>query len=299
MNDRRELFNVKISSQFVCARIKNLRVLLFVFVFLIGAFDYSFVSFAKGTTITSSYNATALSDRTTVNFFTGSGKPPFWTSGGPSLTFSIDSLTIDGKAQTTFRITYYTATSNSYTISKYFNVGDKITLPNVNTGKTISIESSGKYSKGSHPMVVTVTNYTTLTDNEALNEIVDQNDRYHEEEKNEATSAGDNLGSTLQNATNTLSSIEILKLPWTMLTDLFNALKSDGETSLTFPSFSLMGQTLWPSYTFSLSTLDTQFSVLFESVRLVSGVMLCVAFGKYLRSFFTKVFGSHDDQEDL
>lgn len=136
----------------------------------------------------------------------------------------------------------------------------------------------------------------SVSEAEALEKIDQTLKTQHDEEVSESQAAGSELGSTMSDVTGTLSTIEILKLPWTMLTDLFNALSSDGETTLTFPSFSLMGHTLWPEYSFSLTDLDSNFDILFRSVRLVSGVMLCLAFAGYIRGFFTKVFGNSEEE---
>lgn len=120
----------------------------------------------------------------------------------------------------------------------------------------------------------------------------------HQEEVDKADQAGGTMASSLTNVTNTLSSIEILKLPWTMLTDLYNALNGFGYGGFVFPSFSLMGYQIWPAYEVDFAELDSRFSTLFESVRLASGFILCFSFANYLRSFFVKVFGSGESDGD-
>lgn len=290
---------MKLSAKSLYARIRNLRIWFFAALVLIGAFDYDFVSYAKENSFTSTMTQTlsSIAAPNSISFYPKFGSPPFWTSGGPEFTFRVDSFTLNGTSLSGMYISYYN--SDDKWISKVAcDVGVKYTISDINMSKGITFTTiSSRYSAGNYTLVVNATDFVSLSDNEALNEIVDQNEKFHEEEKTEATNAGNDLGSTLDDVTGTLTKVEILKLPWTMLSDLLTAISSDGEKTLTFPSFQLMGQTLWPSYTFSLADLDSQFSVLFESVRLVSGVMLCVAFGNYIRSFFTKIFGKEESEE--
>lgn len=126
---------------------------------------------------------------------------------------------------------------------------------------------------------------------ESINNQTNEMIKEHEEEIQKGQETSDELSSSLNNVTSTLTAVEILKLPWTMLTDLYNAIIKDGQTSLIFPSFELMGYTLWESYEFDLNTLDSNFPVLFKSLRLITGIIICSAFGMYIRNYFTRLFG--------
>lgn len=126
---------------------------------------------------------------------------------------------------------------------------------------------------------------------ESINNQTNEMIKEHEEEIQKGQETSDELSSSLDNVTSTLTAVEILKLPWTMLKDLYNAIIKDGQTTLTFPSFELMGYTLWESYDFDLNILDTKFTVLFKSLRLISGIIICSAFGMYIRNYFIRLFG--------
>lgn len=108
-----------------------------------------------------------------------------------------------------------------------------------------------------------------------------ENERY-EEEQEKTLEAIDSVGSGVTEITGTLSSWEILTLPVTVMKDFVKALASSGDASLTFPSFSLMGYTLWPSYTFDLDTVSEKFPLLCNSLHLISGILVVIWFLHYL-----------------
>lgn len=146
--------------------------------------------------------------------------------------------------------------------------------------------------------IVQLSSHASLSEIEALENIDDSINKQtnemikeHEEELQKGQETSNEISSSLDNVTSTLTAIEILKLPWTMLTDLYNAIIKDGQTTLTFPSFELMGYTLWDAYEFDLEVLDTNFTVLFKSLRLISGILICSAFGIYIRNYFVRLFG--------
>lgn len=239
--------------------------------------------------------------------------PNFIVSGLPSgLSYSISyskqpytrayyrsgsTVTNDGPFSATLHIYGTALLSDAFT----FNVSSPVlvTLSSYRPIKNNSFTFTSSLSSSSKSGYIVRSSPSSISEIEGLDKIDNTLKDQHDEEVSAADSAGNDLGTTLDSVTGTLSSVEILKLPWTMLSDLLGAVSSDGEKELTFPSFSLMGQTLWPSYTFSLTDLDSNFSVLFESVRLVSGVMLCVAFGSYVRSFFVKIFGKEESEDTV
>lgn len=108
-----------------------------------------------------------------------------------------------------------------------------------------------------------------------------ENERYEQEQdaiKQATGSATDGLAAV----TGTLSSWEIFTMPVTVTKDFVTAIASSSSAKLTFPSFSLMGQTLWPSYTFDLNKVAELFPFLCNSLRLASGILVVTWFLRYL-----------------
>lgn len=217
------------------------------------------------------------------------------------------SLSMTGEKSGTYKESYNSFINmNSYTINiPEFSFSDVIVPPSgtrymsLDYNKTVKQDGYMKFNIYSDGLNYTASVNGTTSSNRTVIDAVDEQTEWMKEqaqkEEDEANKTGKDLSDTLGNVTGVLSTVEILKLPWTMLQDLYNAIIADGETSLTFPSFSMMGYTIWDSYTFDLKTLDSQFSVLFESIRLVSGIMICVAFGNYIKLFFGRVFGNNQE----
>lgn len=108
-----------------------------------------------------------------------------------------------------------------------------------------------------------------------------ENERYEQEQetiKQATGSATDGLTAV----TGTLSSWEIFTMPVTVTKDFVTAIASSSSAKLTFPSFSLMGQTLWPSYTFDLGKVAELFPLLCNSLHLISGILVVIWFLRYL-----------------
>lgn len=110
----------------------------------------------------------------------------------------------------------------------------------------------------------------------------DQDKQFHDEEMEEAQKAVDQLNSGLDQVTGVMSSWEIVTMPVTVVSDLVGALQSDGSTGLTFPSFSLMGYQLWPSYTFDLQVINDKFPALMNALHIITGIMVVGWFLHYL-----------------
>ena len=117
-----------------------------------------------------------------------------------------------------------------------------------------------------------------------------ENERY-EEEQEKTQEAVDSVNNGVSEITGVMSKWEILMLPVTAMKDLVGALMSDGNASLTFPSFSLNGITLWPSYTFDLNAIADRFPLLYSSLRVLTGIIVVSLFLRYLwdiRYLFTE-----------
>lgn len=144
-----------------------------------------------------------------------------------------------------------------------------------------------------------------LSDNEALNDIndkmqeqIDQDKQFHDEENQKGEESGSDASQMVQNLTDQVKSKwEILFYP-IEFTKKFLALftsSSAGSTSLTFPAFSLevQGTTyqVWDAYTYDLSSLKSQFSILFTGLHMIVGVLEVTWFIKYLYSKYDSIFG--------
>ena len=70
-------------------------------------------------------------------------------------------------------------------------------------------------------------------------------------------------------------------MPFQIVQDFAGAIASDGSTGLTFPSFTLMGQQLWPSYTFDLQVIAEKFPALYNALHLITGIMVVSWFIHY------------------
>lgn len=81
--------------------------------------------------------------------------------------------------------------------------------------------------------------------------------------------------------TDLLSGWEIFTMPFQLVKDFVGAISSDGDSGLTFPSFTLMGQQLWPSYTFDLKTVSEKFPVLYNALHVMTGIMVVRWFISY------------------
>lgn len=118
--------------------------------------------------------------------------------------------------------------------------------------------------------------------NDSINDVNDTIKQEHQEEidkTNEATSSATSGVGTL---TNTLSTWEIITMPFNLVKNFAQAIAGDGSSALTFPSFSLMGQQIWPSYSFDLQTVASRFPVLYNGLHLVSGSLVVSGFVRYL-----------------
>ena len=122
-----------------------------------------------------------------------------------------------------------------------------------------------------------------------------ENERYEQEQEtiNQATgTASDGLSAV----TETLSSWEIFTMPVTVTKDFITAITSSSSANLTFPTFSIMGYTLWPSYTFDLNKVAELFPLLYGSLHLISGILVVLWFLRYLWRKWSLITG--DDLPD-
>lgn len=62
-------------------------------------------------------------------------------------------------------------------------------------------------------------------------------------------------------------------------------------TGLTFPSFSIMGVTVWDAYTFDLAGLKDKFPVVFDSLYVIVSILEVFWFVGFLREKYEEVFG--------
>lgn len=104
---------------------------------------------------------------------------------------------------------------------------------------------------------------------------------HYQEEQDKIAEAESSITEGASQLTETLSSWEIFTMPFQIVQDLVGAISSDGSTGLTFPSFTLMGHQLWPSYTFDLQVIAEKFPVLYNGLHLITGIMVVSWFIHY------------------
>lgn len=110
----------------------------------------------------------------------------------------------------------------------------------------------------------------------------EREEQWHQEEMDKTDEAVDGVNGGLDDVTSSLTAWEIFTMPFTLLKDFVKAITSDGETTLTFPSVQIMGYTIWPSYSFNLNVIAERFPLLVNSMHIIFGIMVCLAFIKYL-----------------
>jgi hypothetical protein len=115
-----------------------------------------------------------------------------------------------------------------------------------------------------------------------LGDIDDTIKDQHQEEIDKTNEATSDATSGVGTLTNTLSSWEIITMPFTLVKNFAQAIAGDSSSAFTFPSFSMMGYEIWPSYTFDLQTVASSFPVLYNGLHLVSGTVVVTGFVRYL-----------------
>lgn len=111
----------------------------------------------------------------------------------------------------------------------------------------------------------------------------EQDKLYHEEEIVETERAIDNMNESVGQLTDTLSTWQIITLPFKVTGDLIDAItSSEGNTGITFPSVTIMDHQLWPSYTFDLNTIEEKFPLLITALHTISGIIIVGWFIHYL-----------------
>lgn len=118
--------------------------------------------------------------------------------------------------------------------------------------------------------------------NDSINDVNDTIKQEHQEEIDKADQATSDVTGGVGQLTNTLSTWEIITMPFNLVKNFAQAIAGDGSSALTFPSFSLMGYQIWPSYTFDLQTVASNFPVLYNGLHLVSGTVVVTGFVRYL-----------------
>lgn len=124
------------------------------------------------------------------------------------------------------------------------------------------------------------THVTDSTSDQILDEIHKEQVGQHQEEIDKANEASDAVTDGVTQLTGTLSSWEIFTMPVKLVTDFVTAVSSDASSGLTFPSFSMMGYEIWPAYTFDLRVIAEKFPVLYDSLHLITGILIFIAFVK-------------------
>lgn len=133
-----------------------------------------------------------------------------------------------------------------------------------------------------NPDVVTASLVSSFDSTDGILSDIDQTIKdQHQQDIDEANKAGDTASSSSDELVNTLSAWEIFIMPFQLLKDFASAIAGDGSTTFTFPSFTLMGYQIWPSYSFDLSTIQTNFPLLYNGVHAISGIFVVNGFIHY------------------
>lgn len=180
--------------------------------------------------------------------------------------------------------------------------------------------SSGAYTMRFYDYAsgdVTVTDIKNQTD--TLNDSIEKGNEIAEETKETTkgifASIKDFFGSFFQNLINSVISLFVpsademsglfdqlnqffsdrfgfLYAPFDYIIRLLNMfLSGTGETSLTFPGFEIMGETVWEPYSYDFSS-EPLVGTVFGYVRTGTGILLAGWFIMYLQDFFKERFGS-------
>lgn len=193
---------------------------------------------------------------------------------------------------------YKTVKLNESVTLSYGGSGFSITAyPAIGTASS-NVSGSYLYTYTDFTFVVPA---SALSDNEALNDIndklqdhLDQDKQYHDEEQQQGEDSGSDASQMVQDLTDQVKSKwEILFYPIEFTQKFLGLFTSsaDGSTVISFPSFSIMGMTVWDSYDFDLVTVKNQFSDLFDLLYMVIGVIEVMWFLKYLYCKYDEVFG--------
>lgn len=118
--------------------------------------------------------------------------------------------------------------------------------------------------------------------NDSINRVDDTIKQQHQEEIDKADQATSDVTDGVGQLTNTLSTWEIITMPFNLVKNFAQAIAGDGSSAFTFPSFSMMGYQIWPSYTFDLQTVASSFPVLYNGMHLVTGTVVVTGFVRYL-----------------
>lgn len=198
----------------------------------------------------------------------------FNAAGGSNYGFAMDVINVPLHAGTSAELYYcmdvYVCLYSNHQFTGFGDYID-VNLSNI----SFDILSSLKVSDNMSGTILDKINDNILAGNE-------QDKQFHDEELEEANKAIDQMQDSVGELTGVLSKWEIVTMPITFVKDFAGAITSEGSTGLTFPSFTLMGYELWPSYTFDLEVIKDKFPLLYNSLHLITGIMVVGWFLHYL-----------------
>lgn len=159
-----------------------------------------------------------------------------------------------------------TSTAQSSGLAQYVDIMlTDITYNNIQTTKVSDTQSEDILGQ--------------IRDEQAKQDQIDN--EHYQEEQDKIAEAESSITEGASQLTETLSSWEIFTMPFKIVQDFAGAIASDGSTGLTFPSFTLMGYQLWPSYTFDLQVIAQKFPALYNALHLITGIMVVSWFIHY------------------
>ena len=223
---------------------------------------------------------------------------PWLESSDPNISFNASAGDPYGYGFDIFNASINNGTSSEfyYCFNLYLSFSSSAQLTNFGNYCKITLENT--YFNVNSSRIISSSLPGTVLDqiNQGIQEGNAQDKEFHDQEEELANNATDNISSGVDQITGNLSTWEIIVMPFDLLKHFVDSIEADGNTGFTFPSFNLMGQTLWPSYTFDLDTIKDQLPFLYNSLHVIFGILVVLAFIRYCWKFWNYFFGQRDEE---
>lgn len=221
----------------------------------------------------SSFNVKPIIDKSSPYIYTEDSTIA-WSASfleGNSVSFNVYNVPVNNKISPSFYLCFDVSVSYNanFEYSNFFN-SCLVTCNNLSFSVTRQVVLS-QNSSG----ILGEINSNIIKGNE-------QDKQFHDDEMAKADQAIDEMTSGVDQLTGVLSKWEIITMPVQITSDLVDAISSEGSTGLTFPSVTIMGQQLWPSYTFDLNVIAEKLPLLHKSLHVISSILLVSWFIHYL-----------------
>lgn len=243
--------------------------------------------------------------------YNGASAYPIYTMSGMVTDYDADFVASRYEDNVTYSDGYSAITGSSGVYLKHVPIVDNYSLSDVD----ITLSWDVVMVSNSNPLVMNnaihyacdlyiseaglyQTYFTHLSDQSSdvavLEEIKQNQEEQHQEEKDMANDAVNEMNSAVTELTGTLNTWQIVTMPMTLLNQFAEGIAADGSTGFTFPSFELMGHQIWPSYTFDLDVIKENFPVLINALHTISGILIVIAFVRYINRKYSIIFGDKE-----